>query len=1183
MNGHASEWQTPRNASGRAAADLEERQVASSGYRIADAQRIAAGWPRLLAAIGCLILLFSACSRAFAQIDISASLTGLVTDQNGAVVPNAMVTVRNVDTGVQAKTSSNGIGSYQFVSLAAGTYTVSCAVPGFKRFTADQVVLHAGGTTSLPVILQVGMASETVTVSGSSAMVDTQTANNLITIDPDLIDAIPVLGRDPRESMEVLMPGATAAGTGASFFIPVTSFNGVSQLSNNYDVDGGAMNDYMHGSAASNFPQSENISEFSVASALPDASVGRGAGGQIEATMKNGTNQFHGQFWTYLQNGAWNANPWSNNFQGVARQPFHQEWYGGNVGGPVWIPKIYTGKDKTFFFLSYERTSTSKNSTTSGQTMTNAERGGDFSADPTDRIGTIPIVNGEPMPTIPTSDFGPLGKLLNSTAGQAVMPEPTSGTDTFTWNPSDVSLIQTWNIRIDENFSDKHRLFGSLYWYNDNPTFQDMYDEFSEASWATQYPNTDSTWGEPIQTKVWAVNDTYTINPSMINNFVLGITQSDIEVTNTWAPGHELFNASNTGIASVGDTLAPSVEQITTPRNMGVDMWNGYINPGILHTWDVTDNFTFVKGRHTIKTGLELRNFHEIFEQTYDSGGTASFSDSDNVYNGTGNGIADMLLNGGPLSNNEAPAGNFGATFYQNSTQNLNINYPAREAYIQDTIKLKPRLTVMAGIRLQPYLGIRPTNNAFVTFVPGETSTIFPTAPTGLVTIGDRGIPNNLTGSRYDVGPRASFAWDMLGNHKAALKGGYGLYTDYVVTLGFNGYTTTAPYGVDYYPSPGPDLSLAQPYAQYGSTPFPYKAPVAGSQAAQTYAFPSPLSTVAIQPGYNSGQYDKFNLAFEIEPINTYVFSAAWVATRGTHLNESHNLNWPQFVPGGSTNDTANVYSRQPYYAAGFNQISEFFSDYNSMYNALEVTVNKRYSHGLTLMGSYTFSSWSQQQGCRYQADCALDYYSPGAVHQMTAAASYQLPAVFPQNQILKRILGGWGIGGTGTASTGGYGSVGDYNCNEYDFQSASCYATYTGGGALLSSRKSVAMSGGSEIGVTWVDPSKFIRAGDALVNGTPTPLPGVGQRLFLGNATVGVFKGPASGILDFNASLNKDIAVVESCKFNFHAEAFNVLNHTVLQSPGYNNTVGPDTEGFGIISTANSPRNIQLSLHFIF
>ncbi len=1113
------------------------------------------------------------CGRpVWAQVDISASLAGTVTDPSGAVIPNAAIVAHNVNTGIEAKVTSDGAGFYQFVSIAAGTYTVTCTASGFKTFVANEVILHAGGFATLPVTLQVGTETQTITVSGSSAMVDTETANNLTTIEPDLMEAIPVEGRDPRESMEVLMPGATAAGTGASYYIPVTSFNGVSQLTNNYEIDGAAMNDYMHGSAAANFPQSENTAEFSVSSALPDASVARGAGGQIEATLKNGTNDFHGQFWTYLQNGAWNANSWSNNFQGIPRQPFHQEWYGGNVGGPVWLPKLYNGKNRTFFFVSYERTNTSKNSTTSGQTITDAERSGDFTNSP----DGVPIVNGAPMPIIPASDFGPMGQALNSSGGTAIMPEPTSGNDTFTWNPNYETLIQTWMVRIDENLGSKNRVFGSLWWYNDNPTFQDMYDEFGEASWATQYPNPQATWGEPDQTKVWAVNDTYTITPSMLNNFVLGITQTEISVTNTCAPCTGIVNPSNTGINSVGDHLAPNVQQISTPRSMGMGIYNGYVNPMTQHTWDITDNFTWTKGRHTIKAGLEFRNYHEVFNQTWGAGGNVSFQDSDSVYGGTGNGIADMLLNGGPL-------GQFGASFSQNSTQNLIVNYPAREAYIQDTVKLKSRLTVMIGARLQPYFGITEEKNRFVTFRPGQASTVFPTAPVGLVTVGDRGIPANLSGNAYNVGPRFSFAWDLLGNHKAALKGGYGLYTDYEYLLNFNNYTTAAPFGVDYYPTQGPGLDLSQPYAQYGSVPFPFSAPTAGSSAAATLVFPNPLSTQAIAKNFNNGLYDKFNLEFEIEPINTYVFSAAWVATHGTHLFETHNQNWPIFVPGGSTNDAANILSREPYYPAGFNGITTFYSDYNSWYNSLQVEVNKRYSYGLTLLGTYTYSSTSAQQGCRYLADCALDYYSPGTVHQMTAAFRYRLPLFLRQHTLADKIFDGWAIGGTGTASTGGYGSVADYNCNEFNFSSAGCYANYTGGGALLSNRKQVVMSGGSMIGVSWLDPSKFVRADQALVSGVPTTLPGVGQRMFLGNATAGVWKGPASGIEDFNASLDKDFGIWESVKLNFHAEAFNALNHTVLNSPGYNNTVGPNTQGFGIISTANAPRSIQLSFHAIF
>jgi hypothetical protein len=253
------------------------------------------------------------------------------------------------------------------------------------------------------------------------------------------------------------------------------------------------------------------------------------------------------------------------------------------------------------------------------------------------------------------------------------------------------------------------------------------------------------------------------------------------------------------------------------------------------------------------------------------------------------------------------------------------------------------------------------------------------------------------------------------------------------------------------------------------------------------------------------------------------------------------------------------------------------------MYDSLQVQVNKRYSFGLTLLGTYTFSNdVAQQNGCRYLADCNLDYYSPGFVHQMTAAFRYKIPSFLRQYQTADKILGGWAIGGTGTAITGAYGSIADNSCIEFNFQSAGCYANYAGGGSLLSNRKQVVMSGGSEIGVNWVDPSKFIHADQVMVNGTPTTLP-VGDRLYLGNAINGVFKGPASGIEDFNASLDKDFRLTERIKLNFHAEAFNALNHTVLQAPGYNNQVSPNTQGFGIISAAAAPRNIQLSLHAIF
>ena len=1165
-----------------------KRLIAVNGPRNAPPNRDVR-WSLALAALGGLLLLLSTSVAALAQVDITARLVGTVTDATGAVIPDARVSARSPQTGARFDTTTNSGGYFQFGSLPGGSYTVTCSRVGFKSSAITDVVVHAGDSITLPVTLQVGEATTTVTVSGTVAVVDTETANIQTTFDTDLIPSIPVEGRDPRESMELLMPGAVPAGSGISYNVPVTSFNGVSGVSNNYSIDGSNVTDYFHGASIPG-PQSENISEFSVSTSLPDASVARGAGGQVETVLKNGTNRYHGQFWTYFQNSAWNANSWSNNLLDVPRQHFSQHWIGGNAGGPVRIPKLYNGKDKTLFFASYEYTSNSKASTTSGQTITEEERAGNFENSP----DGIPVINGTPTPNI-ASLFGSLGKFINSDAGKAVLPVATSGIDTFTWNPTYSDSTKTLTARIDQNFSDKHRLFGSLWWYQDVPTFQDLYDSFSEASWATQYPNPGSTWGEPKKMQSWTLNDTYTISPRMVNNFIVGVTRIGISVSNSWTAGGATFGATNTGLASVGDTAAPDVQDISTPRSMGMGIYNGYINPLQQNAVDISDNFTLTRDRHTIKGGVEFRHWNESFYQTWGAGGNFSFQDSNSNAGGSGNGIADMMMSG--------TGGTGVGGFSQNNTQIININYPAREAYLQDTIKLRPRLTAMIGLRWEPQFGISPVNNNFTTFHAGQQSTEFPLAPVGLVAIGDRGVASNLYGIRWgDVGPRASFAWDVLGHGKYALKGGYGLYSDYEVTIGFNGYTNSQPFGFTY-PFSAPQLN-ANPYQPLGYTPFPFKAPVPGAPGNSTLAFSTPVSALAMATNYNAGQIHEFNLTFEAEPINTYLFSVAYVGTRGTHLdphNANTDIDWPRFVPGASDNNGDNVLSRRPYYmkGAGFSTISTDTSSFNSMYSALQFRVTKRYSHGLNLMGNYTynFKNAAQQpdgsglnsNGCRDYSNCHLDYFSPGTTHTMAVAFRYALPTFKSQTYLMKETIGGWFLGGTVNGSTGAYGSVTDNNCSAYNFQSADCVATYTGGGPLSGNRGRGAkvVNGSSPVGVAWLNPSNFVHADEVKsAAGVVQTIPGAGvpdssTAMYLGNAVVGVWKGPAYANL--NLSLDKDFVVVEAVKFNFHVEAFNALNHTELNAPGYNNQVSPNTIGFGAISSANPNRSIQLSAHFVF
>ena len=288
-------------------------------------------------------------------------------------------------------------------------------------------------------------------------MVDTVTSTVQTTFDEKLLTAMPVWGRDPRQTLELLMPGAAAAGTGASYNVPVTSFNGVSGLSNNYRIDGSDTNDYFHGSATA-MPAAENLTEFTVTTNAPDASVARAAGGQVEAVMKSGTNVPHGAAWGYFQNSGWNANSWQNNWAKIPRSALSQRWYGGNLGGPVYIPHVYDGRNRTFFFATYERTSTTQGATFTGQTITEAERNGDFTNSP----NGIPVLDGMPTPILPKSRFSKMGAFLASR--KDIVPSPTSGLTTYSWQPSQTLTVQPNAFKFDHYFSDRHRIFGSLWW-----------------------------------------------------------------------------------------------------------------------------------------------------------------------------------------------------------------------------------------------------------------------------------------------------------------------------------------------------------------------------------------------------------------------------------------------------------------------------------------------------------------------------------------------------------------------------------------------------------------------------------------------------------------------------------------------------------------------------------------------
>ena len=911
-------------------------------------QRLIPGYKNILLLVP--VLLLSLSSPMWAQVDVSSQLQGTVTDSSGAVVVGARLVATSQETAVQTATTSDERGSYLFRSIPAGTYTISCEMAGFKKYVAPNIIILFQKVFTLNVALEVGATTQTVNVTAQAAMVNTVNSTIQTTYQERILDAIPVIGRDPRDTLELLTPGAQSAGLGPSSSTPITQFNGVSGITNNYRVDGSDANLYITG-VSTTLPQVENLAEFNVTSSAPDASYGRAAGGQISAITKSGTNQLHGQAWGYFQNGAWNSNSWSNNWLGVPKPQYNQQWYGGNVGGPVFIPHLYNGKDKTFFFASYERSSTTVSTVSTGETITPAEREGNF----TDSPDGVPVINGTPEPIIGPNTAFPFSTLGTTIMNRTdIMPNPTSGLDTFTWTPPTTTVIQNTLIKIDENVSPKHRLFGSLWWAQNNSASPDMFWSFGFGSWASHYPNKNLNWTFPSKTQVWTVNDTYSVSPSVMNNFILSVTRTLGGQQNT-AAANPLFGDAEVGVQAIGDVGSADIDQITTPRSMGEDIYQGFFDTNTENNVYATDNVIVTRGRNTFKMGFEYREYHESFLQGWNSGLIMGFADGNQSLGGTGNGIADMMLG-------------LAASLSQDSTEILQNNYPSREAYFQDSIKVSRRLTALLGLRWQPHFGVREADGLQMAWRPGQASTIFPLAPTGVVAVGDRGVSGPTYPDRWtDVGPRASIAWDILGNGKASFRSGVAVMSNYQYMQAFNEFGTSFPYGLSLSDPVNTLANLANPYAQYeastGTVPFPYKAPGPHSPGDTTLPFPNPLNTISLDQHYNSSAIYQWNATFEFEPVKTVMVSVAYVGTRGTHLPDRHDANWPVFVPGASDDTTANINSRRPYFSDGGLQTMDVaFTDANSMYNALQVAFRKRFSHGLTFLGNYTLSSLAQIQ-----------------------------------------------------------------------------------------------------------------------------------------------------------------------------------------------------------------------------
>ncbi len=789
-------------------------------------------------------------------VDIAGKIKGVVTDPSGAAVPGAVLTARETETGVETKTTSGSDGTYSFESLAPGVYTVTCGNPGFKRFVTPNVQVISQQTTTLDVTLTLGDVTQSVEVVAAATQVNTVDATIQNTLGEAQLMTLPVNGRDVRYTAELTQPGTIPGPQGN--IGPSTRVNGTrGNTGNNYKVDGTEDIDYYNGNTQA-FPAAENLQEFTVLTNSYGAKYGTGVGSQVTAVIKSGTNDLHGMGWTYLSNGAWDANSWQGNATGTPRPSGSQRWYGGNVGGPVNIPGLYNGKNKTFFFVSYEHTHRNFQSLQQERLLTNAERSGDFT---NDAFG-VPAdpASGAPMPILNPANFSPMAKAL--LANTSLSPATNDPNGLFTWLGSGEQTTQPFIAKVDEVFTPKHRVFGSLYWYRD----VNIWDPLLGIQFASPTLPNEGNSKFATYLQAWSFNHTCNISSNKLNTVTVGIRPLSILVLRNKV--NQDLNWANVGVPKI------QVENGGFPTQVGIfvngwgpdgfTLWGNYDNP--LHEYDlyVADDFTWIKGRHTFQTGFDLRTHHNNNYQNWIAAGSYQFLAGQP--GSTGNPMSDFLLGDGGL-------------FQQTSLLHNKLRYPAREAYVQDQIKVNRKLSATLGLRWSPHFGVREANGQLGAFRAGQQSTQYPTAPLGLVVPGDAGIGPATYPNRYiNFAPRVGMAYDPSGSGRMSIRAGYGIYYDYENLLGFDQFSTSAPFGLLYYPQP--PSSVVDPYN--GQTFFPYQVPAPGSPAAKSYVFPStPLSIGSFSPDYNAGRVHQWNASYEWEPIHNYLVTVGYVGTRG--------------------------------------------------------------------------------------------------------------------------------------------------------------------------------------------------------------------------------------------------------------------------------------------------------------
>ncbi len=874
--------------------------------------------------------------------DVTGSILGVVRDPSSAVVKGAQVRVTNTDTNFSQQTVTADDGSYRFLALPVGNYTVNVTFAGFQQFNATNIVLKVNDELRIDIALRVGNVKEEVTIASDALQVETESTQLGDVIDSKKMMALPLNGRSYLDLLGLQAGVApTTAGTiggdrpvsGYLTNAGNVSVNGQRETANAFLVNGGDVSEGRN-LGAGLVPNLDSVEEFRLITNSFDAEYGKFSGAVMNAITKSGTNGFHGDVFYFLRNEKMDA---QNYFlSGLPKSEFRQHQFGFTAGGPFW-------KNKLFWFTDYQGTRQVRAAEVSRVAVPTADQlQGNF--DPSSLSGTVdssilPSSTDCPDPACfdwPTTLTHRLGYNVLSGEPYSLAPDPTTNhplgctntnyVSTFAtpdacvfpggvipragWSPAAIGILPYIPGPNDANgtFTDnsqKNRI-------TDNKIGERVdFNSRRMGNWSFYYHFDDSTVNSALPSGGASVPGFPAVTPTRAQEFV--ISNNKTIGTNAVNEARLTFFRTSTHLDNPtgGKASLASLGFVTGAGTLGIipDATPGfaeyvpqiYFNqfaigaPSLItfqpnNTYTASDGFSKVIGRHTLKFGGEAR-YLQVNERNLAS------PDGAFIFDGslTGNDFSDYLLG--------AVTG-AGGGFTQAAVQLLDSRTRYGAAYVQDGWKATPNLTVNLGLRWEMSMPWYDTQGKIQTWVKGQQSTVFPNSPQGLVYPGDAGIPKTLAPTKYNkFGPRVGLAYSPSfsegalgkifgGPGKSSIRASYGLYYTSVEDLNLFYEVGDAPFGL-YWTSPG-SVDFSEPYRnrQDGGTDgegqrFPFTTPIPGSPANQTLSFAvyEPLSYF---PGYdvhNSLPYaEHFNFSIQRELSKSTVLTLSYVGTEGHRL-----------------------------------------------------------------------------------------------------------------------------------------------------------------------------------------------------------------------------------------------------------------------------------------------------------